>query len=352
MSSHGAERNTDSRFAPHPDWDAAGGWPGVAETDDPHDELFGHVVEPVTFDSADELDAVLVGEPYDGAVIGRKGARHAPLEIRRSLARTKTHHFEGGAVRSIGDLGDVRTLLDDGDDGDDDRSTTPPVDTVQTAIVETAALVHELDALPVFLGGDNSLTYPNVAPLCHTTDAGTVGVVTVDAHLDVREPIDGPTSGTPYRQLFEAGLDHYACVGARHFETSTDYHEFVREQDGTVITAEAVGDDTEAAATRALQSMADADSIYVSIDCDVLDASAAPGVSAPTPGGLSTRELYRLLRHLVSDDRLAGVELVECAPPLDRDGTTVDAAARAIAHVLAGYLEPHGETEAETEGNR
>jgi arginase family enzyme len=67
----------------------------------------------------------------------------------------------------------------------------------------------------------------------------------------------------------------------------------------------------------------------------VLDAAAAPGVSAPTPGGLSTTQLFRALRLVAADDRVAGYEVVECAPPLDETGRTATAGSRAVAHFLA-----------------
>jgi formimidoylglutamase len=296
---------------------------------DPNDEQFGDVVEPATLDSADGYDAVLVGEPYDGAVIGRRGTAKGPAAIRETLAAVKTHHFDAGPVSSVGDLGTVS--LPDGD-----------VRSVQRAVRAVAASIHDTDAFPVFVGGDNSLTYANAGPLLD----GSLGVVNLDAHLDVREPGDDATSGTPYRQLLDAGLDAYTCIGARQFETSTGYHDYLREQGGEVITAEEVGVDPIAAADRALDAMGDVDRIYLSLDCDVLDAAAAPGVSAPTPGGISTRECFRLLRLLASDDRVAGFEVVECAPPLDRDGMTVAAATRAIAHVLS--VAPTGEVSSAT----
>ncbi|MFC4438174.1 MULTISPECIES: formimidoylglutamase [Natrialbaceae] len=328
------EDGNGRRFATHPDWETTGGWRELARGGDPNDELLGHVVERVDLESLEDAaaTAVLVGEPYDSAVIGRQGAREAPPAIRRSLARTKSHHFDGGPIDAVADLGDVRSLVERLEAEGTDESVAD----VQADLEETTRLVHEADALPIFLGGDNSLTYPNVAPLLRE---GSVGVVNLDAHLDVREVDDDPTSGTPYRQLVEAGLERYACVGARHFETSTPYHEFLRERGGEVVTAEEVGDDAVEAADRALEAMADVDHLYVSVDCDVLDATAAPGVSAPTPGGLTTRELFRLLRLLASDDRISGFEIVECAPPLDREGLTTDAAARSIAHFLSGYLE-------------
>ncbi|WP_327050509.1 formimidoylglutamase [Halomicrococcus gelatinilyticus] len=293
---------------------------------DPNDEQFGDVVERASLADADDYDAVLVGEPYDGAVIGRRGAREGPAALRDALAATKTHHFDAGPVADVADLGDVDVPADEG------------VAAVQDAVQSATEDVHESDAVPVFLGGDNSLTVPNAAPLL---DAGSLGIVNFDAHLDCRELRDGPTSGTPYRQLHEAGLDAYSVVGARHFETSTAYADYLRERDGEVVTSEEVGDDVVSAVDSALAGM-DVDALYVSVDLDVLDAAAAPGVSAPTPGGLTTRELFRALRLVASSARrerggpqIVGFEVVECAPPLDEGDRTARAGARAIAHFLA-----------------
>ena len=295
-------------------------WMGTSS--DSNDEQFGHVVELASIDEADEYETVLVGEPFDLAVIGRKGAAAGPKALRQRLAGTKTHHFDAGPVGSVADLGDVTF-------GDADPEN---VADLQQQVRSVTEQVHDLAAFPVFLGGDNSMTFPNVAPLL---DEGTVGVLNFDAHLDVREVRDDPTSGTPYRQLYEAGLDAYACVGARHFETSTAYAEFVRERDDEIITAEEVGDDEVEAVDRALDALDGVDRLYVSVDLDVLDAPAAPGVSAPTPGGVSSRELFRMLRLLGAEDRLAGFEVVECSPPLDEGGRTATAGARAIAHLLS-----------------
>ena len=298
----------------------------VGTSSDPNDEQFGDVVERVDFEAggdydADNYDAVFLGEPYDGAVIGRPGAREGPDAIRAALAGTKTHHFDAGPAPSIGDLGNA--VVPDGS-----------VEVVQESLRSLTTQVHDRDALAVFLGGDNSLTVPNAGPLL---DRGSLGIVNLDAHLDVRTIRDEPTSGTPYRQLLEGGLGAYAVVGARHFETSTVYHDYLRERGGGDVTAEEVGDDPVAAVDRALDAMAGVEQLYVSLDLDVLDAAAAPGVSAPTPGGLTTRELFRVLRLLAADERLVGFEVVECAPPLDEGGRTAVAGARAVAHVLAGW---------------
>jgi len=309
------------------------GRPWESTAGDPNDETFGDVVERVRLpdlqtDGDPDPAVVLAGEPFDTAVIGRRGAAKGPSGVRNALAGVKTHSF---------DVGDAAARIEIGDLGDVDVSS---IDTaaIQQQVEAVTADVHATDALPVFIGGDNSMTYPNVAPLLET---GSVGVLNFDAHLDVREIRETPTSGTPYRQLLEDGLDAYACLGARHHETSTDYVEYLDERGGAIVTAETVGRDPAAAMDWAMTTLADVDQLYVSVDCDVLDASAAPGVSAPTPGGLTTRELFKLVRQAAGDDRVAGFEVVECAPPLDEVDRTSRAAARTVAQFIAGYAGGH-----------
>ncbi|WP_416841583.1 formimidoylglutamase [Haloferax sp. DFSO52] len=296
-------------------------WEGTSS--DPNDEQFGHIVHETSIEDVGAYDAVFVGEPYDGAVIGRRGARAGPAAIREALASVKTHHFDDGPVSNVADVGDISF-----------EGVSDDVAAVQSMVAEITADVYERGAFPVFLGGDNSLTVANVRPLVDRDVS--VGVVSFDAHLDCRDPLDGPSSGTPYWQLYEAGLDRLAVVGARHFETSTAYADFLGEVGGTILTAEEVGRDPLQTVDFALDSLASCDVVFVSLDMDVLDETAAPGVSAPTPGGITTRELYRMLHHVASDSRIAGFEVVECAPSLDDTDRTSKAAARAIAHFLSG----------------
>jgi formimidoylglutamase len=311
------ERAAMSTFLDPPTWEPT--------STDPVDDQFGHVVEGTTVDEAGAYDAVLVGVPYDGGVISRQGASEGPAGIRNSLLSTKTHHFDVGPVAPVADLGNVAIPQE---------STA----IVQRAIADATRAVHDADTTPVFLGGDNSTTYANAKPLLDAAvgaEASSLGVVSFDAHLDCRQVREDPTSGSPYRQLHDDGLDALSVVGARHFETSTGYHDFLRANDYEVVVAEEVGDDDVDAVDRALDALGDVEQVYVSVDVDVLDA-AYPGSSAPTPGGVTPRELFRMVRVAASDDRVAGFEVVETAPPLDENDRTVDAAARTVAHFLAG----------------
>lgn len=295
---------------------------------DPNDETFGDVVEPIDLATAGAFDVTLVGEPYDGGVLGRQGASQGPRALRSQLAGTKTHHLDLGPVADVGDLGDVE-LPAPGRWGSDGVGVAE----VQAAMESVAADVYATGAFPVFLGGDNSVTVANVGALL---EGRSVGAISVDAHLDCRAVREEPTSGTPYRQLLERGLDAFCVVGARHFETSTTYAEWAGGRGATVVDAEAVGADLDAAVARAVEAVRDVDYVFLSLDLDVLDGPLAPGVSAPTPGGLTTREVFELCRRLGGIERLAGFEVVECAPPLDTGDRTARAGACAVAHLLAG----------------
>ncbi|MFB6095617.1 MAG: agmatinase family protein [Halodesulfurarchaeum sp.] len=297
-------------------------WDGPSP--DPNDLQVGDRVRNVDLEDADAFDAVLLGEPYDGAVIGRRGAREGPVALRSALATAKATSFRDGTIPDLGDLGDVE--IPDG-----------TVSDVQGALLDVTRAVHQRDTLPVFLGGDNSTTVPNVSPLL---EKGSTAVINFDAHLDCRAVEGEPTSGSPYRQLFERGLDGYLVVGARHFETSASYLKYVRDRGGTIIPADRFDTtETGVVADRIVDAVEeDHEHVYLSVDVDVLDNALVEGVSAPTPGGLTARELFRLLGQLGSRLSLSGFEVVECAPPLDPTDRTSRAASRAIAHLLAAQL--------------
>jgi formiminoglutamase/agmatinase len=304
------------RFEIPPEW--------RAPSRDPNDEQFGDIVDIITFDQADEYNIALVGEPYDeGHIVGRPGARKGPEALREVLMGVKTHHRDDGPVTAIGDLGDIRYSMG--------NTVTAALD----EITETTQRVHETSLTPVFLGGDHSLAYANVAPLLDLYES--VGVVNLDSHTDVREFIDGqPHTGTPFRQLIERGLDAYAQIGARQFGLSTPYVEYADKHDVTVVTAEAVGRDLDRALRTALDAMANVEALYVSFDVDVLDTTTAPGTSSTEPGGLLSREVNQLLRALTADDRVAGVGVYEFSPMLDAEEVTGIATGRAVAHAISG----------------
>jgi agmatinase len=78
------------------------------------------------------------------------------------------------------------------------------------------------------------------------------------------------------------------------------------------------------------------EAIYLSVDVDVLDPAFAPGTGTPEPGGLSSRELLRAVRRVAGSTHLAGVDVVEVAPPYDGPGQIrAEVAHRVVLEVLS-----------------
>ena len=315
-----------------------------ARPTDPHDLFLAQVVQaagpgpdpdaPVPAPAPGGARIVgLFGVPFDGAVIGRKGAREGPDAIRAQMARLKPWTLRGGEPPlRVRDWGNV--LL-------------PPDCPTQRAHEATQAAAREVLAaghVPVALGGDHSLTFPLV--MAHRGTPGErgprrrVGVINLDAHLDVRDVVGGVlNSGQSFGRLLESGFvpgENLVEVGLRDFANAAHYAEKARKAGATLIGADEWLDQGLAAIDRAIDvASRGTDGVYLSVDVDVLDQAHAPGVSAPTPGGVDTATLYAAIRRIAERAPLIGADFMEAAPPLDRDNLTTRAAAYGVGHLLA-----------------
>lgn len=255
-------------------------------------------------------DVALLGLPYDGAVIGRKGAREGPAAIRRALGKLKPQ----APMRWL-DLGDAR--MPEGP-----REASEVAREAMRAAVRTGAF-------PVALGGDHSLTYGLVRGV--VDEVGPVAVVNLDAHLDVRVA-DPPNSGTSFRRLVDDKVVEPSQIveaGIRPYANSVEYLDWAKRVGITVATVDTMDLLWDKMSLTRLP-------VYLSLDMDVLDETAAPGVSAPTPGGLTTTQLFAILRRLAP--RLVAMDVVETSPPLDHDERTSRAAAWSVLHAVSARL--------------
>lgn len=270
---------------------------------------------------------VLLGLPYDGGIPSRPGARFGPRALREALASFGT--FDGEReVEPVADLGDL---------------ALPSMNAAEAhARIEGAARrLFAAGARPVFLGGDHGITGSLLRGFAAAHPERRLALVTVDAHLDVREYDDAASlsSGTPFRRALETGVlsgERVAMIGLRRFANSRHYLEWAREQGIRLYTVEEVAERGAAAVAReALEAVsAEADGVYLSVDIDAADAAFAPGASAAGPGGLTAREMIELVR-TVAEAGLAGADLMELSPPYDPDGRTAKLAARLLLEVLA-----------------
>ena len=286
---------------------------------------------------AGRADVLLCGLPFDGAVLGRKGAAGGPTGIRETFRYLATHDPDRGvdlASLRWHDLGDVAGLR--------------PDDTLATHETARAALkpVFARSKPIVVLGGDNSLSFPVVQALAQAKGAGKggIGLIVLDAHYDVRTYEGQPSSGTPYGRILTelegkpVAPSNLVEVGIRPFANTKHLADRAASLGLHPITLGQVRHlGAQVVARDALRRAGDGPTtLWLSLDLDVLDQSVAPGVSAPSIGGMSLTDAATLVDAVARDPRVAGMDLTECAPSLDPSGNTARAAAYLVAVFMGG----------------
>ncbi|HEV2149416.1 MAG TPA: agmatinase family protein [Longimicrobiaceae bacterium] len=299
---------------------------GLRASPDPRDPRAPSLLAPAA-DEALDARRVVLGLPYDGGIPSRPGARFGPRAIREALASFGI--FDGEREpRPALDLGDLALPSMNGA-------------AAHARIEEAARRVFSAGARPVFLGGDHGCTGSLIRGLAAARPEARLALVTIDAHLDVREYDDEASlsSGTPFRRALETEIlsgERVAMIGIRPFANSRHYLEWAEAQGIRLTTV----DDVEAhgaarAAKEALYTATSgADALYLSVDMDAADAAFAPGVSAAGIGGLTSREMITLVKTIAADPRLVGADVMETSPPHDPDGRTAKLAARLLLELL------------------
>ncbi len=287
----------------------------------------------VDWKTAESADIGIVGIPFDTAVMGRRGCRFGPESVRNSLVFSYVYDpglnvdlSKGLIVTDFGNIDVFQT---------DVLKTHARVEKVMTAIFQTGVT-------PAIIGGDHSLAYPDIKALINVTP-GRVGVINIDGHLDVRHSHHGEvSSGTPFRRLMEEPEKpvlgkNFVEIGINGWLNSRYYMDYCDKMGVTVIPAREVHrrkvDDVIA---QALDLATDGvDALFISIDIDGVDLSAAPGTCAPSPGGLTSYEVLELVWQLGQHPLCRGLDVVEIAPSLDAAGVTSLMGAALIMNFMA-----------------
>lgn len=217
------------------------------------------------------------------------------------------------------DVGNIQTMMHD-NEGNRAR--------IEAKTREALAL----QAVPILLGGDCSVTFPFLASF---SDDGPVWVLQIDAHIDWRDEVHGERYGysSPMRRASE--MPHVAGivqVGLRSVGSarSADVDAALRYGSHLVTAREVHSQGVKAA----LRHIPEGARVVVTLDCDSLDPSIMPGVAARTPGGLTYTQLIDLIAGVSERARIEGFDLVELYPPADIDGMSALTAARIVVNTI------------------
>ena len=271
----------------------------------------------------------LVGFACDAGVVrnqGRAGAREAPFALRQALASLPV--LPG---MNVGDAGDIACVGD-------------ALEAAQAAYAEKVAALMTRGVLPIGLGGGHEIAYAAGTGLRMALPQARIGIINIDAHLDVR--IDRrPSSGTPFRQLAEdaqaQGHDfHSACLGASRFANTPSLFTRAAAMGAWVLEDSILmQQDFSQTAAQIKAFCADKDALYVTLDLDCLPASVMPAVSAPAAFGLPVFLVEKLLGEIFASGKVRLCDVAEYNPRFDIDSHGARTAARLIVGMMVAAVE-------------
>ncbi len=294
------------------------------------DKRFGEIVgsKRETFD--DRWKVVILGFPYDEGAArnrGRAGASLAPTEIRKAFYKlTTTKDIALADVElPIFDAGNVKSSL--------------KLEEALKLLQEAVAEILKAGRIPVVLGGSNDLSYADFHA-CHDV-FGRCGAINIDSHLDVRDYSRGINSGTPYRMLLDEKIlrgKDFVEYGTQDFSNSREHLAFIKDNGATIFSLADIHSRSGPVPFEEVYNVAGESSshVYVSFDMDAVRSPDAPGVSAPTPTGLSAEELLACSFSAGAETRTAMIDICEVNPTFDIDGRTAKLAAMVAANFIAG----------------
>ncbi len=308
-------------------------WRGRVDAVEGEQALRWHqVVRPLTPEASSGV--ALLGFACDAGVRrnqGRPGAAEGPFELRRFLS-----NLPARSGQALFDAGTVRVEGDDLEAG-------------QGAYAARVASLLDQGLLPVGLGGGHEIAWGSFMGLARHLEAlGTaprIGILNLDAHFDLRSAERG-SSGTPFRQIARACQEkawpfHYAVMGISAFANTEALFQAARDLGATWRLDEAMGfADLPDALAFVMEFLIRVDHLYLTTCLDVLPASDAPGVSAPSARGVALEVLEKILDAACASGKLRLADIAELNPSLDEDHRTARLAARILGRVVA-HRESH-----------
>ncbi|NLN33036.1 MAG: formimidoylglutamase [Flavobacteriaceae bacterium] len=251
---------------------------------------------------------------------GRIGAKEAPDQIRKALANLP---FDKEKQKKIFDFGDI--LLENDD-----------LEAARKLQIECVSDLLKHHYLPIVLGGGHETALGNYLGL--TQKFEKIGIINIDAHFDLRIPVENSTSGTPFFEMAhfcaEIGREfHYFTIGIQENGNTQALFKRANELNTEIIRADEVHIDLNHVLRRIEDFAKEFDAIYLSLDLDVLDGAFAPGVSAPSVNGLTPFQVKSIIQKVVQTKKLKLFDVVELNPNFDQDNRTAKLAAHFIQEI-------------------
>jgi len=275
--------------------------------------------------SFEKAGYVILGVPFDVTSTYRTGARFGPNAIRQASLNIETYSF-----RTDIDIEDLQ--LHDLGDLDISTDTKKTLERLKLVIKD----LIEAGKTPVTIGGEHTITFGILKGL--GDKASKTAVVSFDAHLDLRDEFMEVKLGhTTFMRRINEEVKPAKIIAVGTRAVCREELAHAKKTGIEFFTAQQIrSEGAEHVATQLKEKLTRYESIYLSIDVDVLDPAYAPAVQNPEPEGLEPHVLLDILCS-ICDKRVIGFDVVEVAPHYDQ-GISAIQASKTIFEILC-YLE-------------
>ncbi len=234
--------------------------------------------------------------PYDGTSTWIKGADKGPEALLDASFNMEFYDIETGTEVYKKGIATLAPVTEDSTP----EAMSDEVERRMDAIIKDGKF-------PVMIGGEHSVSIGAIRAIAKNYEE--FSVLQLDAHSDMRDTYEGSTH-------------NHACIMARAKEVATNVTQVgIRStwpaEEGHNIDPERIFyayKIKEESGWEEKVSKQLCKNVYITIDLDVLDPAIMPSTGTPEPDGLSYRQVLNLLKRVIAEHNVIGLDVVELCP--------------------------------------
>ncbi|PWN91071.1 Arginase/deacetylase [Acaromyces ingoldii] len=334
--------------------------------------LTGSIPDTDLVKPGNTFDIAFVGTPFDTGTSFRPGARFGPNGIRQGSRRLTLYGGYNVAL-DVNPFKDWARIVDCGDvpvTPYDNNMAIEQMTKGHKKLLHTAAKATTIKGpsgkthtKPLYtktgkvhpriitLGGDHTIVLPILRSI--NSAYGPVSVIHFDSHLDTWQPsVFGAgrsktasiNHGTYFWHAAREGLIRNGSsvhAGIRTTLSGPSDYRVDKEAGFQLNEARLIDQIGTQGIIDNIRKAVEGNPVYLSIDIDVLDPSAAPATGTPETGGWSSRELRTIIRGLEGLD-IVGADLVEVSPPYDNQAEVTQQVAADVLYEVMSLMVKRG----------
>lgn len=256
---------------------------------------------------------------------GRQGAKNAPNHIRKELRNLPCQFDEHIKIYDVGNINFYESLA-----------------STQEALSVAISKILDLGLFPIVLGGGHEVAFGHYQGLEKSVrnKSSKIGIINFDAHFDIRPYPNGGTSGTMFRQIYDASIMNdksydYFCLGIQRYGNTKALFKSADKMGINYVLAKDISHNNLWDVMMKLDDfITKQDHIYITICSDVFSSAYAPGVSAAQPLGIHPEDFLKLLKYILRMNKTISFDIAEVSPRFDYDRTTANLASVIIFSVV------------------